>query len=333
MKPVRVAQIGSSHDHAICAFDTILELKDYFDVVGFAETDDTIRVPDTYNRVPRFTVEELLSMDDLEAVVIECAELQATEIAQKFADKGVGVYMDKPGSPNLASFEKLIHTLKEKKLPFMTGYMYRYNPSVKEMMRLVKEGEMGEIYSVEAHMSVRHKNEKRKWLGAFPGGMTFFLGCHLIDLVLQLQGEPEEIIPLNASTGIEGVNTEDFGFVVFRYPHGASFIKTCAAEPNGYSRRQLVVCGSKGTFEIKPFEQKAQGQYMISSPATVALVKENPGHGWHDFARPVETGDHHRYKNMMIRFAQAVRDGDNPYSYDYELLLMKTLLMCCNSGK
>ena len=39
------------------------------------------------------------------------------------------------------------------------------------------------------------------------------------------------------------------------FPGGISFAKTCAAEPGGFLRRQLVVCGENGTVEIKPFEK------------------------------------------------------------------------------
>jgi len=328
MKPVRIAQIGSGHDHAPAAFKTLMNLKDCFELIGFAESTPGREVPELYDAVPRYTVEELLAMPELEAVAIECEELNATAVAQRFADKGVGIYLDKPGSPDTAAFERLLETVEQKHLPFQMGYMYRYNPSVQKLMHMAKAGELGDIYSVEAHMSVRHLNEKREWLGQFKGGMTYFLGCHLIDLVLQLQGEPLEIIPLNCSTHIEDVHTEDFGFVAFRYPNGVSFIKTCAAEANGFNRRQLVVCGSKGTYEIKPFEKGEKGGKQ-SSPTTIALVKDNPQHGWHNFAQPQENVIHDRYETMLRRFAESVHGAPNAYSCGYERMLFNVLMKCC----
>lgn len=75
--------------------------------------------------------------------------------------------------------------------------MYRYNPFVKELLQKVKNGELGDIISVEAQMNCMHSVNTRQWLANFPGGMMFFLGCHLIDLILQIQGMPERIIALN----------------------------------------------------------------------------------------------------------------------------------------
>ena len=44
----------------------------------------------------------------------------------------------------------------------------------------------------------------------------FFLGCHLSDLILQIQGQPTRIIPLNKCSGLDA-NGEDFGMAVFEY--------------------------------------------------------------------------------------------------------------------
>ena len=121
------------------------------------------------------------------------------------ANAGKHLHMEKPGGVDLADFEKLVEILKSKNLTFSTGYMYRFNPKIQEALAKVKNGELGEIYSVEAHMDCKHPAEVRQWLQNFPGGMMFFLGCHLIDLIYQIQGEPEEIIPFNCSTGYDEV--------------------------------------------------------------------------------------------------------------------------------
>ena len=84
--------------------------------------------------------------------------------------------------------------------------------------------------------------------------MLFFLGCHLIDLILSIQGMPKEVIPLNTSSNIDNVKSDDIGMVVFKYENGVSFAKSCASEIGGFVRRQLVVCGSKKTIEINPLE-------------------------------------------------------------------------------
>ena len=174
--------------------------------------------------------------------------------------------MEKPGGVEPAAFEQLIELVKNNGTIFHTGYMYRYNPCIMELKEQIKRGELGEIVSVEAQMNCVHPSEVRQWLENFPGGIMFFLGCHLVDLILQLQGKPENIIPLNRSTGHMGVTAEDFGMAVFEYPNGVSFAKVNATEMGGFARRQLVGAGTKKTVELKPLEWYIEKGKLVTWP-------------------------------------------------------------------
>ena len=334
MKPVRIAQIGTGHDHASATLASLLRQPDVFDVVGIAEINPDRM--DALNRrpfadVPHYSVDELLAMDGLEAVTVETDEELSTDAAQRFADRGVAVHLDKPGTEDTASFNRLADTLEAKGLAFQMGYMYRYNPLVQRFLAEVKEGKFGDVYAVEAQMSVHHPDGKRAWLGKYKGGMMYFLGCHLIDLVLQIKGEPDEVIPLNAATGIAGVDAEDYGFAVLKYADGASFVKTCAHEINGFARRQLVICGSKGTVELKPFEEHMDAlpgemQHTLAA-LTYESTEKNP---WRGNAEALDSGPFNRYDAMMRDFARFVRgESANPYTYAYEKQLHRLLLRCC----
>ena len=171
-------------------------------------------------------------------------------------------------------------------------------------------------------MSCTHTPDIREWLATFRGGMMFFLGCHLIDLIYQIQGEPDEVIPLNCSTGIDGIHTEDYGMAVFKYRNGVSFAKTCDTERGGFSRRQLVICGEKGTIEIKPLEALTDnGQYTVSN--------EYFDSNWFKPWVTTESEVHDRYDGMLYNFAELVNGKENPYNYDYELALYKLVLRAC----
>ena len=319
MKPVKIAQIGTAHDHAEFIYGSISR-QDCFDVVGIA-------APDGEKIDGRFpgkvlSIDELLAMDDLEAVTIECAEDLSTGIAIEFAKKGVAINLDKPGTADRKSFEELINIVKAKKIPFHTGYMYRYNPLVIRAMELVKSGRLGKIMSVEAQMSTLYDAKKRQWLGKYEGGMMYFLGCHLVDLVLQIMGEPERIIPLNAKSGISGVDVYDYGFAVLEYPSGVSFVKTMTNEIGGFERRQLVICGTEGTVEIKPFESYFDRENIMTD--ALISIRENG----HVTKEHVNTGRFNRYDAMTRDFAECVRGKEPLYSYDYELELFNTVMTC-----
>lgn len=336
MRRLKVAQIGIKHDHASPAFGSIMHLKDEYEVVGFA-TENADEVPsDKYQGYPRMTPEEILAIPDLDAVVIETSELNLAKYALMAAERGLAVFMDKPGGIKLEDYEKLIATVKKKGLVFHTGYMYRYNPAVIKALELVKNGELGEICSVEAQMNCLHKPYKRQWLDQFPGGMMFFLGCHLVDLVLQVQGLPEEIIPYNTCSGFDDVTAKDIGFAVFKYKNGVSFVKTSAAEPCGFMRRQLVITGSRGTLEINPLEEYVCDTPYDNHAATMRLstdkTVEKGISSWRQIGAWEKLGPYDRHDNMMKSFAAMVRgEKANPWDYDYELTLYKHVLAACGA--
>lgn len=338
MKKIRIAQIGLGHPHSPDTLEALLRLTDDFEVVGLAEPSpdychpehvNSTRRAKFYETLPRYTVDELLAMDDLDAVAIECEEENGTKYAQMFADKGVHIHFDKPGTHGVASFEKLVETCRASGKVLHMAYMYRYNPLVQKAMEMLKGGEFGDVYSVEAHMSLLYGANMASWIGKHKGGMMYYLGCHDVDLVMQFMGgEPEEVIPLNARTGQYGLDSENYGFAVLNYPSGASFVKTTCAEPLGYTRRQLVINGSKATMEIKPIEinlgYKPESGVTLKAQAVI--------HRLGDKTETVECEPFERYEGMLRGFASYVRgDKENPYTYDYELALFRTVMKACGA--
>lgn len=338
MKKVKVIQIGLGHDHAAVILDSLLSQPEVFEVAAFAVPPEEeaafagrIREFRDGRGLPFLPAEKALSLPGLDGAVIETEEWNLTGYAQRAAELGLHLHMDKPGGTDPAGFERLVSTVKEKKLVFSLGYMYRFNPKILEALDKVSRGELGEIYAVEAHMDCEHPPEKRQWLSRFPGGMMFYLGCHLIDLIYRIQGEPLEILPLNCSTGFEDVTADDYAMVAYRYPHGISFAKACANEPGGYLRRQLVLCGSRGTIELRPLEAPFSGEDPRHTMYT-PMQEAYRGKTWYDAPEVTASKGFNRYDAMMKNFAEMMLGKTKkPYSYDYELALYRLLLRSCGA--
>ena len=338
MKKVRIAQIGvNRYSHSNEIFVTLKNLSDLFEVVGYAVVEDERetckkKLEKDFVGYREMTVEEILSDPTIDAVAIETDEIHLTKYAQMAADAGKHIHMEKPGSQSLADFERLVETVRKNGTVFHVGYMYRYNPFIADAIARARAGEFGEIFSVEAHMSRHDPDPCREWLKAFKGGMMFYLGCHLIDLVLQIQGEPTEVIPLNTSTGLHGIHTEDFGFAVLKYPNGISIVRMACTEVGGSKRRQLVICGDKRTVEIRPLEVTPD-EKILNTHSELVVRKEERFKEYENAKTKTESAESEhfgRYDAMMQAFAAMVRgEKQNPYTYDYELSLFKLILKCC----
>ena len=328
MEKVKIAVIGFGHDHAVFILNSLRKQNSIFDVAGIYLPEEEERrfahKLESVAEVPRLSLEQILNDPSIRAVAVESEEKRLTAFALAAAAHGKHIHLDKPGGPKPEEFEELVAACRAKHLILHMGYMYRYNPQIQKLVRDVKDGELGTVISVEAQMNCLHTPQKRQWLGGYPGGMMYFLGCHLVDLVLQLQGEPIQIFPFNRCTGTDQVTAADYAMAVFDYPRGISFVKSCANEIGGFARRQLVVTGTKKTVELKPLEM-----YEVL-PEHYTQVTEYTRKAWNDSGRCFRSRQFDRYDAMLASFAEMVRgERENPWNYDYELLVYHTLMKCC----
>ena len=332
MRKIKIAQIGiNKHSHATQIFATLKALPDVFEIAGYAlvegEREECKQKLSVFDGYKELTLEEILNDESIEAVTVETDEIHLTKYATLAAKHGKHIHMEKPGGESLPEFERLIETVKKSGKTFSTGYMYRYNPCIKEILSDIKSGKFGEVHSVEASMNCIHPDEARKWLGTLKGGMMFYLGCHLIDLAVLLRGLPKSVKTFNRRTMRSGIDSIDYGMAVFEYDNGCSIIKTDASEIGGYARRALVVTGSKKTVELKPLEMSFKDGPFLHNLYTDRVTYESTD--WFD--RGVsERFEYDRYFDLLKSFAAMVRgEIENPFTPDYELELYKLILKCC----
>ena len=330
MKKIKIAHIGlNAYSHGHNILGSIKKQDDIFELVGYVlPENERKRLPGQMALLEgcrELTLDEVMNNPEIEAVTVETDEIYLTKYALLAAEKGKHIHMEKPGGTSLADFEKLISAVKKSGKVFHTGYMYRYNPYVMELMEDIAKGRLGEIISVEAQMNCTHPATTRQWLESFPGGMMFYLGCHLIELIFRIQGKPRRIIPLNKCSGQEGVTAKDFGMAVLEYEKGVSFAKTTAVELGGFARRQLVVNGTKATVELNPLEWYNENLSLLQTERAVRISADWHNRGEHSISPGVD-----RYDLMMRSFAEYVTGKrENPYTPDYELELYKLILECC----
>ena len=330
MKKIRIAQIGTSqYSHGHPVFNTIASLTDVFEVVGYAlpenEREKFPAQVAAFDGYKEMTVEEILADETIDAVAVETEEIYLTKYAAMVVNAKKHLHMEKPGSLSLEYFIEMVNTAERNGTVFHTGYMYRYNPVIKPLLERIDKGELGDIISVEAQMSCYHPEPFRAWQSTFPGcGMMFFLGCHLIDLVYRIKGEPKRIGSYLGSSGMDGVCVPDNTVVVMDYESGPSFVKTADVERGGFLRRQLVVTGTKETVVIEPLEKVFEGELLTTGYRSITSDE------WSGDGERLVSEPYHRYKDMMLGFASFVRgEKKNPYGYEYEKNLARLLHECC----
>ncbi|MBE6689866.1 MAG: Gfo/Idh/MocA family oxidoreductase [Ruminococcaceae bacterium] len=322
MKKIKLGQIGIGHNHGEPKMRAARKFPELFEIVGYAEENphwiEKRQELRGYEGLQRMSVEEVIERSD--AILVESDVWDLTKYAQMCIDAGKHIHMDKPASGTLEEYKHLLDTAEAKDLVVQLGYMYRYNPAVLKCLEHIKNGDLGEIHSINAEMSTFHPVKFKKWLTNFGGGVMYILGSHLVDLIVYMMGEPKKITAFLQHTGMDGVDFEDNNLAVLEYDRVLCRIFVSSVEVNGHGRRQLVVAGSKGTVNICPLEKPIRMTYSDTS------IVKGPWEGAH-IEVPVEDNTAHgRYDDMMRDFYDYIMGNkQNPFTYEHDYLVQKVL--------
>ncbi len=319
VEPIRVGQIGVSHGHAN-KLAVYRASKDY-EVVGVVEPDPELRAwaqtQPAFQGVQWLSEQQLLESAGLQVVLVETHVRDLLATASRCISAGKHIHLDKPAGASLPAFQSLLQQAEQQQLLLQMGYMYRYNPAVLLLHKLLEQNVLGEIFEVQAVMSKVVDQNSRTDLAEFSGGMMFELGCHLIDLVVGLLGEPQRTTPFaQHASNTSDDSLSDNMLAVLEYPRAIATVKTSAMEVDGFARRHLTVCGSGGTFHIQPLDDPAVRLALNAS-------HENYQRGYQDLTFPKFS----RYTADARDMAQIIRgEKQIEFSHAHDLSVQRTVL-------
>ena len=257
-KPLRYLQIGVGHAHA-GKISVYRESSDW-EVVGVVEEDAELlakaKLSPAYKDLKFMTLEEGLNTRDLQVVGVETAVRDLLRYARLAVEGGFHVHLDKPAGAEISEYREIMKVADAKGLVVQMGYMYRFNPAVQLLRRMFAAGWLGEVYETHAVMSKVMSPSDRRGAAEFAGGTMFELGCHIIDLTLQILGRPDRIVayPRRVLESDSDQLTDNM-LAVFEYPKATATVRSSALEVDGSSRRHFTVCGTAGTFHIQPLDR------------------------------------------------------------------------------
>lgn len=317
-KPIRVGQIGVGHGHANKL--AVYRSSPDYEVVGVVEPDPALRAQAQSQAAFRDCVwmneEELLETPGLQVVLVETQVRDLLTTAARCLEAGKHLHLDKPAGASLPAFAKLLQLAEQRQLLVQMGYMYRYNPAMVLLRKLLAEGALGEIFEVHTVMSKVVDARGRAAHAEFSGGMMFELGCHLIDLLVGFMGAPNRITPFSQHASSIDDRLADNMLAVFEYPRALATVKTSAMEVDGFARRHWVICGTKGTLHIQPLDDPS-ARLTLSEPHGAYAA------GTHELTFPKFS----RYTADAADMAKVLRgEKSSDFSYAHDLAVQTAVL-------
>lgn len=141
---------------------------------------------------------ELLENEELDILFVCLTNNIAAEVTIVALNRGLHVFCEKPPGMNVEEIREVIKV--EKKYPHIKlkyGFNHRYHDSVKEALRIIKSGELGEVINLRG---VYGKSRVIPFSGGWRskrdqagGGILLDQGIHMLDLMRLFCGEFEEV--------------------------------------------------------------------------------------------------------------------------------------------
>jgi predicted dehydrogenase len=194
---------------------------------------------------------ELLAIPELDIVVVATPDQLHREMSVAALELGKNVLCEKPFALTREDVTAMVQAAnKEGNGKLMVGQVCRYNPGFMKAKELIDSGAIGELYYVEseyAHDYMRIVQGVTGWRADPLRHGVIGGGCHAIDLLRWIAGDPEEVFAFGNHKLLPTIPTDDATISVLRFPNnviGKVFVSTGCKR--NYTMRSLFY-GTKGT--------------------------------------------------------------------------------------
>ena len=322
---LKFAFLGAWHSHAPMHVREAAERPDEFQLLGMYDADSEV-IEQNLQKWREYGLDIPLcdSVDDVlnseaEAVVVEGHVYENLDYVERALDAGKHVLLEKPAGVDLVQLEK-VHALSEEKgLMLQMAYMWRYNPAVDEMLSMVREGHLGQVFMNRGHIPKPLGWHPQLYgeFTAYHGGVYFEMAGHLIDLMVAMMGEPLDVKGVLGKHYGERAEVDN-AVVVHECRDGIGIVDTTAMQV-GMDRR-IEVHGTGGMVLHEPLGSNQLRVYLQEG------TEKYPAGEWHD--AEIELGPE---SPSLLRELSACIGGDKErdFSLEHDRAVQRTLFRGC----
>ncbi|HUX19862.1 MAG TPA: Gfo/Idh/MocA family oxidoreductase [Spirochaetia bacterium] len=184
--------------------------------------------------------------------MIEHAEIDAVDICTSpkwrepliaaAAKRGLPVLIEKPMALNVAQAQKYAKIAEDAGIPLMVEYPFRFLPAVQRMKELLDGGPLGRPISVEGNLQTTWNPPKGHWTwdAGNKGGVVLESGCHLIDTLCFLCGEPQTVYSIGGSVQRHGDQEDTVAMIIEFKNRSHALVNIGGLGTNAYKNPMFV---------------------------------------------------------------------------------------------
>ena len=196
---------------------------------------------------------DIINNKDINVVSVAIPDQQHKQVCIDLLNAGKHVLCEKPLALTREDIDKIVRAAEASNCKFMVGQICRFTPSFEKAKELIDNGTLGEIYFVESEYAhdymkiVKTKFGDGNWRADPNRHGLIGGGCHAVDLLRWLAGDPEEVFAYGTHKALLTVPYDDATIAIMKFPNGVAgkvFVSTgCKRD---YTMR-TVIYGTKGT--------------------------------------------------------------------------------------
>lgn len=231
MTAVHVALLGLSHPHSLAHLRTLQAVEEV-ESISLWDGDPALlqSVAESQGEKVRTTTTDLNAILSQEQISIAVAALRndlGPSIFLQTLAAGKHLITDKPIGKTALEARMVTDAARQHGLQLGVFYQNRALPAAQDGRRLIAQGLLGDLISVELRMittQIKFRNPQH-WLfnqGQAGGGILSWLGCHYIDLIEYITQDP--IVSVAAQTATrsgEAIDVEDVAVLALGLQSGA----------------------------------------------------------------------------------------------------------------
>jgi len=313
---LRAAFLGAAHSHAYDKLRLVKASPDY-ELAGVWEESAAARQTlEKLGPLPWRPKQEILADRGIEIIFVESDVPQIPLLAIEALEAGKHCDIEKPIADTRERLRRIISLAREKRLVVQGGYMWRYNPAVRQALEAARQGWLGEVYLIHARMNTLIGPDRRPEWNRFSGGQMFEQGAHLVDIIVRLMGRPLRITKFLRHDGPHDDTLKDNTAAVLEYGRAMAVITSSVLQPNAGQHRTLEIFGANGNAVVRPIE-----------PPSLEIDLAKPAGPYRAGKQKVELPPYERYVGDIAALARAVR-GERALetTAETELAVHETLL-------
>ena len=189
----------------------------------------------------------LLGNTDIDAAVIAVPDQQHRALSCAFLAAGKHVLCEKPMALTLDDTRAMVRAADASGRQLMVGQICRFTPAFEKAKELVTNGTLGDLYFLESEYAHDYMKLVDNWRADPLRHGVIGGGCHAVDLLRWLAGDPKEVFAYGTHRLLPQVPYDDATVAVMKFDGetmGKVFVSTgCKRD---YTMR-TVIYGTKGT--------------------------------------------------------------------------------------